>query len=242
MTRREFVWVAASSALALTLEGPWGRSVLGQASQEDKKMGIPGPVAYELPKLPYAYDALAPEIEAKVLQIHHEKHHAAYVAGLNKTLTKLQEARGANDFAAIKALSRDLAFHGSGHAMHSLYWLSMKPAPRKAEPDGVLREAIDRDFASFAAFRGQFLQASKDAEASGWGILAWEPLGKRLLVLQAERHQDLTFQGAIPLMVCDVWEHAYYLQYQNRRADYVDAFFRLVDWDGVARRLQAAIA
>jgi Fe-Mn family superoxide dismutase len=195
---------------------------------------------YELPKLPYGFDALAPEIEERVLRIHYEKHHAGYVNGLNATLKKLEQARAANDFAQIKALSRDLAFHGSGHVLHTLYWNSMRPAPGAPEPEGALRAALERHFGSFAAFKAQFLAAAKDVEGSGWAVLAWEPTDGRLLIVQSEKHQNLTIWGVTPLMVCDVWEHAYYLQYQNRRADYVDNFFKLIDWAAVVRRYEAA--
>lgn len=200
--------------------------------------GKPGP--YVLPKLPYDYGALAPGLEERVLRVHHTKHHAGYVRGLNATLDALENARGSGDMSQIKALSRALAFHGSGHVLHTLYWHSMTPEG-SGEPKGELGKMIDRDFGSFAAFKTQFLAATKKVEASGWGVLAYEPMGRRLLVLQAEKHQNLTIWGVVPLMVCDVWEHAYYVQYQNRRADYVDAFFKLIDWPAVAGRLEKAL-
>jgi len=193
---------------------------------------------YELPKLPYAYDALAPAIEEKILRLHHGKHHAAYVKGLNATLAALAKAREAGDFAAIGGLSRNLAFHGSGHLLHTLYWNSMKPG-EATQPEGALKAAIERDFGSVKGFMGQFAAAAKAVEGSGWAILVHEPLGKRLLILQVLNHQNLTIWGAAPLMVCDVWEHAYYLQYANDRAAYVDAFCKTVDWAGVAARYAA---
>jgi Fe-Mn family superoxide dismutase len=199
-----------------------------------------GRTPYVLPALPYAYDALAPGIEESVLRVHHDKHHAGYVNGLNATLGKLDAARASGDYSQIRALSRDLAFHGAGHVLHSLYWRSMTPGG-SGEPKGLLRRTIDRDFGSFASFKAQFLAASKDVEASGWGILAWEPTGTRLVVLQAEKHQNLTMWDVTPLMACDVWEHAYYVQYQNRRSDYVDAFFALIDWPGADRRLAGVV-
>ena len=196
---------------------------------------------YVLPKLPYDYEALAPGIEGRVLRVHHAKHHAGYVRGLNATLDGLEKARASADLSQVKALSRALAFHGSGHVLHTLYWHSMTPGG-SGEPKGDLRRMIDRDFSSFAAFKAHFLAATRKVEASGWGVLAYEPMGERLLVLQAEKHQDLTIWGVTPLMVCDVWEHAYYVQYQNRRADYVDAFFGLIDWPGTAKRLKGLLA
>ncbi len=198
------------------------------------------PKTYELPKLPYAFNALAPEIDEKIVQIHYEKHHAAYVKGLNAALQKLEEARAKNDYALIKALSRDVAFHGSGHVLHTLYWNSMKPGGA-GDPTGHLLSAIEHSFGSYAALKAQFLAAAKEVEASGWAVLAREPMADRLLVLQCEKHQNLTVWGVQPLMVCDVWEHAYYLQYQKRRADYVDAFYKLIDWPAAARRYEAAM-
>jgi len=221
--------------------GLGGLAFLLHSSVSQTEAGVVGARAYELPPLPYGYDALEPAIEAGVLRIHHGKHHAGYVKGLNATLQRLQQARESGDLSDIKALSRALAFHGSGHVLHSLYWHSMAPGGSPAQ-DGPLLRALDRDFGSFAAFRAQFLSAAKDVEASGWALLGHEPMGGRLLILQVEKHQNLAFWGVAPLLVCDVWEHAYYAQYQNRRADYVDSFFPLIDWPAVARRYAEAAA
>lgn len=232
VSRRDAIRSVGLGAMALALGGTAN-------CQPTPSVGSPGP--YVLPGLPYGYEALAPGIEERVLRVHHTKHHAGYVKGLNATLDALEAARAAADMSRIKPLSRALAFHGSGHVLHTLYWHSMTPGG-SGEPKGGLRKMIDRDFGSFAACRAQFLAASKKVEGSGWGVLAYEPMGARLLVLQAEKHQNLTIWGVTPLMVCDVWEHAYYMQYQNRRADYVDAFWKLIDWPGTAKRFANAIA
>lgn len=155
--------------------------------------------------------------------------------GLNTALEKLEKARKEGNFENIKSLSRDLAFNGSGVVLHWIYFSTLGPKAG-GKPTGKLAEAIDRDFGSYDVFWKQFAQASKDVEASGWGVLAWEPFSKRLVILQAEKHQNLTSWGAMPLMVCDVWEHAYYLKYQNRRAEYVDAFPQIIDWKKVEER------
>ncbi len=232
LSRRDAMKTIGLGAAALAMGGI--------ANAQGTGAGAPaGPVAYELPKLPYAFDALAPAIEARVVQTHYEKHHAGYVKGLNATLEKLQKARAAGELADVKALSRDLAFHGSGHVLHSLYWTSMTPGG-SAPPCGMFGAALTRDFGSFDAFAKQFAAAAEDVEGSGWAVLAWEPMGRRMLVLQAEKHQDLTIWGVTPLAVCDVWEHAYYAQYMNRRADYVDAFMKLVDWVAAATRFDKA--
>ena len=204
-------------------------------------LGLPGAFAdgkYALPPLPYAYDALAPGCEARTLKIHHTRHHAGYVRGLNAALARLGAARNARDYATVKALSRTLAFHGSGHVLHCLFWHSMTPKP--AEMPGPLAKAMERSFASVRAAREHFAAATRAVEGSGWGVLAYEPVADRLVVLQAEKHQNLTVWGAVPLLVADVWEHAYYLQYANDRSAWVDAFMKLANWPFAARRLAGA--
>jgi Fe-Mn family superoxide dismutase len=237
MSRRDVLRGAGLGTLALTLHGALGCQASGQPSEGSGSM-MPES-KYTLPALPYAYNALAPKIDEQTLRIHHDKHHAGYVKGLNSTLEKLEEARAAGDYGWIKALSRDLAFFGSGDVLHSLYWVSM--TPRNTQPKGKLLSALGRDFRSLDVFKAQFLAATKAVEGSGWGLLVYEPLGKRLLVLQAEKHQNLTFWGVVPLLACDVWEHAYYLHYQNNRAAYVDNFFTLIDWDALGRRYEQCV-
>ena len=226
-------------ALAVTVGGLAAAQGGGGGAVAAEKE-VPAAIAYELPPLPYAPNALAPMIDEKVVRLHHDKHHAAYVKGLNDSLKKLEDARKANDLAAVKMLARDVAFNGSGVVLHTLYWNSMKPGG-SAEPQGALRTAIDRDFGSFAAFKAEFIAAASQVQGSGWATLAWEPSGHRLIVLQIGNHQDGTVWGCTPLMVCDVWEHAYYLQYENRRPEYVDAFWKLIDWPSTAKRLDAAM-
>ncbi len=193
---------------------------------------------YTLGELPYAYDALAPLYEAPTLRIHHDKHHAGYVRGLNKTLEQLAAARKAGDYAGIKGLSRNLAFHGSGHVLHSLFWRSMSPVPTEV-PD-ALGKAMTESFGSVKAAKQQFAAATKAVEGSGWGLLVYEPLARRLLILQVEKHQNLTVWGCTPLLVCDVWEHAYYLQYRNKRSEWVDNFLKLANWEFAAARYTTA--
>ena len=191
---------------------------------------------YVLPDLPYDYAALEPLYDEQTVRLHHDKHHAAYVNGLNSALEKLQAARQTNNFADIKSLSKAVAFHGSGHVLHTLFWPSMKPGG-VSEIRGDLEKSIKDSFGTVEACKSQFAAATKDVEASGWGILGYEPLSDKLLILQAEKHQDLTVWGVQPLLVCDVWEHAYYLKYQNRRADWVDAFMKMANWQFASERL-----
>jgi Fe-Mn family superoxide dismutase len=198
-------------------------------------------MAHELSPLPYPYDALEPYIDEQTMRLHHDIHHAGYVKGLNNAEQKLAEAREAADFALIQHWSRQAAFHGSGHLLHSIFWPNMMAASKaKKAPDGALARAIDRDFGSYEAFRAQFEAASNAVEGSGWGILAYRPTDDTLVVLQAEKHQNLTQWGVVPLLVLDVWEHAYYLKYQNRRGEYVKNFFNIINWDDVAQRYEKA--
>lgn len=210
-------------------------AVLGpEAMAQSHKEGGTG-FMHKLPPLPYPENALEPVIDKETVKIHYEKHFAGYVKGLNECLQKLDKARQSGDFGSIKAVSRDLAFNGSGVVLHWIYFNTIGPKAG-GEPKGVMADMIKRDFGSYETFWKQFAAASKAVEASGWGVLAWEPFSKRLVILQAEKHQNLTTWGAMPLMVCDVWEHAYYLKYQNRRPEYVDAFAKIIDWPKVEDR------
>jgi superoxide dismutase, Fe-Mn family len=195
---------------------------------------------YTLPVLPYGYDALEPMYDQQTLKLHHDKHHAAYVAGLNAALAKLDAARKAKDFAAVKGASIDLAFNGSGHILHTLFWHSMKPGGNGGQMPIEIKQAFEESFGSADSGQAHFAAATKAVEASGWGVLAFEPVSKKLVVLQCEKHQNLTIWGVVPLLVCDVWEHAYYLKYQNNRAEWVDNFMKLANWDFAAERLAAA--
>ena len=198
-------------------------------------------MAHELPPLPYQYDALEPYIDEQTMRLHHDIHHAGYVTGLNNAEARLAEARAAGDFALVKHWSREAAFHGSGHLLHSIFWPNMLAASEaKPAPEGALSAAIDSAFGSFEAFKAQFIAASVAVEGSGWGILAYRPDDDSLVVLTAEKHQNLTQWGVVPLLVLDVWEHAYYLKYQNRRGEYVKNFFNIINWADVAARYAKA--
>lgn len=195
--------------------------------------------AYTLPELPYDVSALEPHYSAEVLALHHDKHHAAYVAGANTTLEKLDEARAADDYGSINQLQKNLAFHLSGHVLHSMFWENLSP-DAGGVPEGELAAAIAESFGGFDHFRNQLTQAALNVQGSGWGALTWEPLGQRLIVEQIYDHQSNVGQGAPPLLVLDMWEHAYYLQYRNVKADWVDAFWRIVNWPDVAARFERA--
>jgi Fe-Mn family superoxide dismutase len=196
-------------------------------------------MAHELPPLPYAYDALEPHIDQQTMKLHHDIHHQAYVNGLNTAEQKLAEARKAGDFALVKHWSRELAFHGSGHFLHSIFWPNMAPKGG-GEPDGDLATQIKTDFGSYDAFKKHFTAAAGAVEGSGWALLVWNKSAGKLEILQSEKHHNLTQWVVTPLLVLDVWEHAYYLRYQNRRPEYVTAWWNVVNWKDVAERFKRA--
>jgi Fe-Mn family superoxide dismutase len=194
---------------------------------------------YELPPLAYDYSALEPHYSARVLELHHDKHHKAYVDGVNTALEKLSGARDSGDLSSIVGLEKTLAFNLSGHVLHTLFWKNLSPHGGD-KPEGELAAAIDEFFGGFDAFRGHLTQAAATVQGSGWGALTWEPIGERLYIEQVYDHQGNVGQGGVPLLVIDAWEHAYYLQYENRRADYVEAIWNVLDWEDVAARFLRA--
>ena len=194
---------------------------------------------YELPALDYDFGALEPHYSARILELHHDKHHKAYVDGVNSTLEKLTGARESGDLSAIVGLEKTLAFNLSGHVLHTLFWKNLSPDGGD-RPDGELAAAIAEFFGDFEKFKKQLSQATSTVQGSGWGALTWEPLGERLFIEQIYDHQGNVGQGGVPLLVIDAWEHAYYLQYENRRADYVEAMWNVLDWSDVAARFHRA--
>lgn len=190
---------------------------------------------YTLPDMPYDYAALEPAITGEILELHHAKHHAAYVKGANDTLERLAEARDKGEFGGLVGLEKTFAFNLSGHVLHSIFWENLSPDGGD-RPDGALRNAIDEHFGTFEAFQKQLTTATASVQGSGWGILAWEPLSRRLVVEQVYDHHGNVGMNTTPLLVFDAWEHAYYLQYRNVRPDYVEKLWALINWDDVARR------
>lgn len=194
---------------------------------------------HKLPPLPYPYDALEPYIDQKTMKIHHDKHHLSYVEGLNKAELALQTARKNGQFDLIKHWERELAFNGAGHYLHTLFWTIMSPQGG-GKPTGELAEAINRAFGSFEQFQQQFSAAAEKVEGGGWAIAVWSPRSRRIEILQAEKHQNLSQWDVIPLLALDVWEHAYYLKHQNDRAAYIKDWWHVVNWDEVSKRYLAA--
>ena len=196
---------------------------------------------YSLPELAYDYSALEPHISAQIMELHHSKHHQAYVDGANNALAQMAEARESGNFGAINKLEKDLAFHLGGHVNHSIFWTNLAPAAG-GRPEGELASAIDEFFGSFEGFHAHFQAASLGIQGSGWGILSWDPVGSRLIIQQLFDQQANSAQGTIPLLMLDMWEHAFYLDYKNVKADYVKAFWNIVNWPNVAQRFEKARA
>lgn len=186
-----------------------------------------------LPELPYDYKALEPWMSAQVLTLHHDKHHQAYVDGANKVQAKLAEARTAGTEVDYKALLKEFSFHLGGHLLHQLFWQILRPAQENNQPSGKLLEAINRDFGSFERFKIEFSQTANSVEGSGWAILNTCPQGSCLVISQVEKHNVNALPKFQPILVLDVWEHSYYLDYQNMRAKFVDGFWSNVNWDKV---------
>ena len=194
---------------------------------------------YSLPDLPYDYSALAPAISGEILELHHDKHHAAYVKGANDTLDQLAEARDKGAYGGIVGLEKTFAFNLSGHVLHSIFWENLSPEGGD-RPDGELAAAIDDNFGSFDAFKAQLTSATTLVQGSGWGVLAWDPLGEKLIITQVYDHHGNVGMNTTPLLVFDAWEHAYYLQYKNVRPDYVTKLWDIVNWADVTARFDGA--
>lgn len=197
---------------------------------------------YELPELPYAYDALEPHISAEIMTLHHDKHHATYVAGANAALEALEaERNGEANPDRLRALSKNLAFNLGGHTNHSIFWKNMAPNAG-GTPTGQIAEAIDRDFGSFEAFKKQFSGVATGLQGSGWAVLGYDHIAGRLIIQQLTDQQGNVSVDFTPVLMLDMWEHAFYLQYKNVKADYVQAWWNVVNWDDVNERYAKASA
>ncbi len=197
---------------------------------------------YRLPDLAYDYAALEPHYSARTLELHHSKHHATYVKQANETLDRIADRRGAApDPLIARGLRKALAFNVSGHLLHSIFWTSMTPGGSELA-DGTLSAAIDADFGGMDNLKKEMGGAVAGLQGSGWAALSWEPLARRLLVEQIYDHQSNMTPGQLPLLVIDGWEHAYYLQYQNDKAAWVDAFWNVANWSPAQIRFDNAVA
>ena len=196
---------------------------------------------YTLPALAYDHGALEPHISGQIMELHHDKHHAAYVKGANTALEKLADARESDDFGAISKLQKDLAFNLSGHVLHSLFWQNLSPNGG-GEPTGDVADQLAKDFGGFDRFKRHMSEAAATIQGSGWALAAWDPASSRIIIEQVYDHQGNHGQGTMPLLAIDAWEHAYYLQYKNVKADFFAAVWNVFDWDDVSQKLTAARA
>ena len=244
--RREAFKTLGLGAAALAAAGPLlaaspDAKTPPMAAPKDSETGFKDGKFVLLP-LPYDYAALEPAIDEQTMKLHHDIHHAAYVKGANIALEALAAiATGTGDATLTGHWTNELSFHGSGHALHTMFWNNMKPKGGGA-PTGPLADGIKAAFGSEEAFGKLFTATAAAVQGSGWAILGYDALSKRLQVIQAEKHQNLTLQSITPILAIDVWEHAYYLKYQNKRADYVKAFMTVINYDDVAARYAKAVA
>jgi Fe-Mn family superoxide dismutase len=197
---------------------------------------------YTLPELSYDYGALDPHISGKIMELHHSKHHAAYVAGANLALEKIAEAQSAGNFATINMLEKNLAFNLGGHVNHSIFWKNLRPGGDNDKPEGELAAAIDENFGSWDTFRAQFEAVALGIQGSGWAIVAWDSLSQKLVIVQLYDHQANIAPTLVPVAILDMWEHAFYLDYLNVKGDYVKAWWNIVNWDDAQTRFNAAVS
>lgn len=238
--RRDFLKTTAAAAVSFAalsqsttlLADPYIIKGLDKL-QNDKNEFILNP-------LPYDYNALEPHMDAETLHLHHDFHHAGYVKGLNKDYAKIKEALDKKDLDTVDYWIKKSSFHGSGHILHTIFWTNLS-AKGGGEPKGELMKYIDKQYGGFDRFKQLLSTAAINVDGSGWGIVAYQPFTDQVIVFQCENHEKLTQWGAIPLLIIDVWEHAYYLKYKNKRADFVNAIFNIIDWDNVAMRLDYAL-
>ena len=195
--------------------------------------------AYTLPDLPYDYGALEPHISGEIMQLHHDKHHNTYVTALNEALEKLAAARDKSDFGPVVGLEKTLAFNLGGHVNHSVFWNNLSPDGGD-KPTGELAAALNESFGSFDGFQAHFTSAATTIQGSGWAILAWDTLGQSLHIVQLYDQQANVPVGMVPIVMLDMWEHAFYLQYKNVKPDYVKAWWNVVNWADAAARFEAA--
>jgi len=226
MDRRTFLTTTALTSLSTT--------ALGQTFNLIEEAYGESVFSHSLPKLPYAYNALEPYIDEKTMEIHHSKHHQAYITRLERAESELLKMRETGDYGFIEYRTKKLSFHLGGHILHSLFWNSM--GPKSGNMSSELTRALVRDFGSVEKFRAQFSSAANSVEGSGWAVLGMRPVDKKLFIFQIENQHKLLPAGVLPILLLDVWEHAYYLKYQNKRADYVAAWWNVVDWEAVSER------
>ena len=193
---------------------------------------------FALQALPYAEFFLEPYMDAETMHLHYTFHHGGAVKAANKDMLMIRKALDDNNLETVDYWTKKLAFHFSSHILHSIFWTNL--TNKQTVPTGDLLKEIEKSFGSYDKLKGYIAATSKNVDGNGWGILGYQPYSQKLTILQCENHEKLTQWGVIPLLVIDVWEHAYYLKYKNKRTDFVDALFNIINWDNVADRLNTA--
>lgn len=232
MTKRDFI--IGSMALGAASSIPNMTFANSKLKTFNFQNAVDNSGKYILPPLPYDYNALEPHIDEQTMRLHHDKHHLAYVNGLNTATQKIKESIETGDFSLIKHWERELAFHGGGHFLHTMFWNVM--GPKQGNRSSELNNYFNKSFGSFDGFIKLYKAASGAVEGSGWGVLSYEPISDKLIVMEVEKQGNLSQWVQVPLLPVDVWEHAYYIKYQNRRADYIDGFLNVVNWEYVSEQ------
>lgn len=209
-----------------------------KASTSRSESFIP-PGHHTLPPLPYEYDALEPYISREIMRLHHDKHHKSYVEGLNKAEKMIDKWSKSKNSGMLRHWLREQSFHGSGHFLHTIFWMNMSPRGG-GKPEGELLKRIKTDFGSFERFKKSFSEAAQSVQGNGWAMLVWEMRSGRLAIHTTERHHMFALWDVIPLLVLDLWEHAYYLQYKTDRTNYIENWFHIINWKNVAERYEKA--
>lgn len=237
MNRKEFL--TASGILSATSILP-SNSLLAQHYNEsglDKLTDANGNFQH-LP-LPYNKSFLEPQMDEETVYLHHTFHHGGAVKAANVDLQKIRKAMDEQNFETTDYWTKKLSYHFSSHILHTIFWTNL--TNKRTDPGGVLLKRIEKDFGSYEKLKGYMAATSKNVDGNGWGILGYQPYSDKLTIMQCENHEKLTQWGVVPLLVIDVWEHAYYLKYKNKRADFVDTMLQIINWDNVAERLNAAV-
>lgn len=236
MERKDFLKMGALTSGLFFLNS---NSVFAQTAQEGPDKLTDNDGNFILKPLPYKYNYLEPYMDEETLSLHYQFHHGGAVKGANKDMAEIKKAVDTQSFETVDFWTKKLSYHFSSHILHTIFWTNL--TNKKIEPKGKLLQLIEKNFGSYDNLKKYIAATSKNVDGNGWGILAYQPFSQKLTILQCENHEKLTQWGCVPLLVIDVWEHAYYLKYKNKRQDFVDALFNLINWDNVAQRLDLAM-
>lgn len=237
MNRKDFLKTGTLTGVAslLTVNNAFANNLAD--NEMDKLVDANGNYLHQ--PLPYNENFLEPYMDAETLHLHHTFHHGGAVKAANKDMQMIKKAMDENNFETVDYWTKKLSYHFSSHVLHSIFWANL--TNKKTDPSGDLLKRIEKDFGSYDKLKLYLAATSKNVDGNGWGILGYQPYSDKLIILQCENHEKLTQWGVIPLLVIDVWEHSYYLKYKNKRADFVDALFNIINWDNAAQRLNTAI-